>query len=99
MGLEESAVLAAGSRGKRVMRMFKSLLAGACLLVLMAGCASAPQKSVAAADTKSRTCLDSGSRIPRDCAPGQSYTGDDIRQTGRVGDVAAALRQLDPVVH
>jgi hypothetical protein len=99
MGLEKSAVLVAGSLWRRVMRMFKSLLAGACLLVLMAGCASAPQKSVAAADTKSKTCIDSGSRIPHDCAPGQSYTGDDIEQTGHVGNVAAALRQLDPVVH
>ena len=96
--MEESAVLAAGSLRKRVMRMFKFLLTGACLLALMAGCASAPQKSVAAADTKSKTCLETGSRIPSDCSPGRSYTSDDIRQTGHVGNLGAALRELDPVV-
>lgn len=79
--------------------MFKSLLAGSFVFALLAGCASAPQKPVASADTKPKTCLTSGSRIPQACAPGQSYTGDDIQQTGHVGDVAAALRQLDPVVH
>ena len=80
--------------------MFKSLLTGAFVLALLAGCASAPQNTVASADTKPKTCLASGSRIPQECAgPGQSYTGDDIQQTGHVGDVGAALRQLDPVVH
>ena len=82
--------------------MFKPLLTGACLFAVLAGCASAPQKPVASADTKPKTCLASGSRIPlsRDeCAAlGQSYTGEDLQQTGHVGDAAAALRQLDPVV-
>lgn len=78
--------------------MFKMLLTGACLAVL-AGCASAPQKPLAAADTKSKTCLTSGSRIPGQCAPGQSYTSEELQQTGHVGNAAAALRQLDPIVH
>jgi hypothetical protein len=88
---------------ERVMDMFKSLLSGTCLLALMAGCASAPQKPVASADARPKTCLTSGSRIPlsqNECAAtGQSYTGEDLQQTGHVGDAAAALRQLDPVVH
>jgi hypothetical protein len=81
--------------------MFKSLLSGTCLLALLAGCASAPQKSASA--NVSPTCVTIASRIPRsgaDCAaPGQVYSGDDIRRTGHPGDIAAALRQLDPSVH
>lgn len=80
--------------------MFKALLTGTCLLALLTGCASAPQKPVASADARPKTCLTSGSRIPNECAAtGQSYTGEDLQQTGHVGDAAAALRQLDPVVH
>jgi hypothetical protein len=81
--------------------MFKSLLTGACLLAMLAGCASAPQKH---ADTTaaSTTCLTSGSRIPLsagECAAlGQSYSGDELRQTGQVNP-GAALRMVDPVVH
>jgi hypothetical protein len=81
------------------MGMFKSLLTGACVLSVLAGCASTPQKPLASADTKPKTCLPSGSRIPQACAPGQSYTGEELQQTGHVGDTAAALRQLDPIVH
>jgi hypothetical protein len=85
------------------MDMFKFLLTSVCLLALVAGCASAPSKPVASADTKPKTCLASGSRIPlsqNECAAtGQSYTGEELQQTGHVGDAAAALRQLDPVVH
>jgi hypothetical protein len=79
--------------------MFKPLLTGACLLALLTGCASAPQKPVATADAGSKTCLTSASRIPHECAPGQSYTGDEIKDTGHVGNAAAALRQLDPIIH
>jgi hypothetical protein len=82
-----------------VMRMFKSVLTGTCLLALLTGCASTPQKPVATADATPKTCLTSASRIPHECAPGQSYTGEDLQQTGHVGDAAAALRQLDPIVH
>jgi hypothetical protein len=82
--------------------MSKSLLSGACLVALLAGCASAPQKPVASADVKPN-CITSASRIPRnagDCvAPGQVYSGDDIRKTGHVGDIGAALRELDPAIH
>ena len=81
--------------------MFKSLLTGACLLAVLAGCASAPQHADTAV-AKSTTCIASGSRIPLspgDCAAlGQSYSGDELRQTGQVNP-AAALRMVDPVVH
>jgi hypothetical protein len=83
--------------------MKRSVLYGACLLALLAGCASAPQKPVTTAYAKSRTCLATGSRIPRteaDCAAwGQSYTDDDIYQTGHPGELGTALRLLDPVAH
>ena len=81
--------------------MFKSLLTGAFLLAMLAGCASAPQKH---ADTTaaSTTCLTSGSRIPLspgECASlGQSYSGEELRQTGQVNP-GSALRMLDPAVH
>jgi hypothetical protein len=80
--------------------MFKSLLTGACLLAVLAGCTSAPQKH---ADTTAATrtgCLATGSRItPGACAsPGQSYSGDELRETGQI-DLGAALRMVDPVVH
>ena len=83
--------------------MSKSLLSGACLVALLAGCASAPQKPVASADVAKPACITSASRIPGnqgDCvAPGHVYTGDDIRKTGHVGNIAAALRELDPAIH
>ena len=81
--------------------MFKSLLTGACLLAVLAGCASPPQKH---ADTTaaSTTCLTSGSRIPLspgECASlGHSFSGDELRQTGQFNS-AAALRMVDPAVH
>jgi hypothetical protein len=82
--------------------MFKSLLTGACLLAVLAGCASAPQKPVTTADAKPTGCLATGSRIPpssAECAAlGQSYSGDELRQTGHY-DVGAALRMVDPIVH
>ena len=79
--------------------MFKSLLTGACLLTVLAGCASAPQKQ---ADTAAaNTCLTSGSRIPHspgECASlGQSFSGDELRQTGQI-NLGAALRMVDPAV-
>ena len=67
--------------------ILKSLLTGACLLAVLAGCASAPQKhpDTAAART---TCLTSGSRIPLSPADrprwGNPRSGDELRQTGQV---------------
>jgi hypothetical protein len=81
--------------------MFKSLLTGACLAAMLAGCASAPQKPADKTAAASTTCLATGSRIPLspgDCAAlGQSYSGDDLRQTGQFNP-GAALRMLDPAV-
>jgi hypothetical protein len=80
--------------------MFKSLLTGACLLAVLAGCASAPQKPADTAAART-TCLTSGSRIPLspgECASlGQSFSGDELRQTGQV-NLGSALRLVDPVV-
>ena len=82
--------------------MLKSLLAGACLAAVLAGCASTPPPPLAAADTSAKGCLTSGSRIPLgkdECASlGQSYTGDELRQTGKE-NTADALRMVDPAVH
>ena len=82
--------------------MAKFLLTGACLLGVLAGCASAPQKHTDTTVAASTACMASASRIPRspgDCAsPGQSYSGDELRQTGQVNP-GAALRMVDPVVH
>lgn len=78
--------------------MFKSLLTGACLLAVLAGCSSAPQKHADTTAAASTGCLATGSRIPLGtCAPGQSYSGEELRQTGEI-DVAAALRLLDPTI-
>ena len=81
--------------------MFKSLLTDAFLVAVLAGCASAPQKH-AHTTAASTTCLTSGSRIPLspgECASlGQSYSGDELRQTGQVNP-GSALRMVDPVVH
>jgi hypothetical protein len=84
--------------------MLKSLVTGACLLALVAGCATAPQSrtNAAANATPNTGCLTTGSRIPLgpgECAAlGQSYSGDELRQTGQV-EVGPALRMLDPAVH
>jgi hypothetical protein len=85
--------------------MLRSLVIGACLASL-AACATTPQSrtSAAANPAPNTGCLTTGSRIPLgagECAGlGQSYSGDDLRQTGHVGDVGAALRFVDPgVVH
>lgn len=81
--------------------MFKSLLTGACLLAVLAGCASAPQKHADTTAAARTTCVTSGSRIPLspgECAGlGQSFSGDELRQTGQINP-GAALRMVDPVV-
>lgn len=86
--------------------MFKSLLTGACLLAVLAGCASTPQNpatSAKAANAGPGTgCVSTGSRVPLDqnqCAAiGRSYTGEELEQTGHIGDTARALQTLDPAI-
>ena len=85
--------------------MLKSLLIGACLAALAAGCASAPIPH-GMADTGARLthepCLAAtGTRIAvreRECAAfGRTYTGEEIRNTG-ASTVDEALRLLDPSI-
>jgi len=83
--------------------MTRSLLTGVCLVVLLAGCASAPQKQAptAQADAAPTGCLATGSRVPRDrneCASmGRSYSAEELQQTGHI-DTARALQTLDPSI-
>jgi hypothetical protein len=82
--------------------MLKSLLTGACLLAALAGCASTPQKHAGTTAAASTTCLASGSRVPvgpGQCAAyGQSYSGEELRQTGHEENLARALATLDPSI-
>jgi hypothetical protein len=84
--------------------MFKSLLTGACLMAVLAGCASTSQNPTSAAAANSgpkARCLSTASRIPTDkneCAAfGRSYSGDQLQQTGHV-DIGQALQTLDPSI-
>jgi hypothetical protein len=82
----------------------RSLVTGACLLALLAGCTTAPQKptgtTTAKADTvRNRNCPTTGSRAERNqCAPfARYYSGDELRGTGMT-DVGHALQMLDPEI-
>lgn len=84
--------------------MFKKLLSAGCLVLALAGCASAPRapdaaKSVAAAKAPPGCVPETATRIPvspSGCAGfGRTYTQEDIQRTG-AGDTAQALRLLDP---
>jgi hypothetical protein len=84
--------------------MLKSLFTGACLMALLAGCASTlqTQASASAADTAPKSgCMATGSRVPRDkneCAAfGRSYSGEDLQRTGHI-DTGRALQSLDPSI-
>lgn len=84
--------------------MFKSLLTGACLVAVLAGCATAPQNPAAAKATNAGPdsgCVTTGSRVPLDqnqCAAfGRSYSGQQLQQTGHI-DTARALQTLDPAI-
>ena len=82
--------------------MLRALITGACVLATLAGCATAPAHSNSTASaTANPACLSTGSRIPQgqnSCAAfGQSYTEEQLRQTGR-WEVGPALQTLDPAV-
>ena len=84
--------------------MFKTLLTGACLMAVLAGCASAPQNRTgmtANANALPPHCLATGSRVPRDktdCAAfGRTYSGEELQRTGMT-DVGHALEMLDPEI-
>lgn len=85
--------------------MMRTLLTCAATSLLVIGCAGAPTTpkpaAATAANTATSNCVGqtSASRIPQaNCAPGQTYTQDDIRSTGQTG-AAGALPMLDPLIH
>lgn len=71
-----------------------------CAALAVGGCATAPtpqtNKAVAVLP---QMCVQSGSRLnPTNCAPGSSYTKQDVDSTGQVY-TQNALKLLDPAVH
>ena len=81
-------------------------LAAVCLAGVLAACAARPPQAPADAKSTAATpppgCVtDTGTRLPpgdhRCSAPGRSYTGEEVRNTGAVS-AAQALQQLDPSV-
>jgi hypothetical protein len=69
-------------------------------VVAIAGCATTP-KAPQSASTAQKPPCGTASRIPQaDCAPGSSYSADDIKSTGVPGNsVANSLQMLDPAIH
>jgi hypothetical protein len=79
--------------------MLRSFAVCAGALVL-AACATSPSSTVTTAQGTAPLCVPTASRLPtRDgCnAPGQTYSQDQLRQTGQTSP-ADALRMLDPAV-
>jgi nitrous oxide reductase accessory protein NosL len=83
--------------------MLRSLLTCVATCLVVAGCAGTPKPAPAiGASTTARTncvgMLTTDSRIPQsNCAPGQSYTQDDLQRTGQQ-DTSKALQSLDSTV-
>jgi hypothetical protein len=83
--------------------MWKNTFIAAALALTISACAStsAVHSPPAAANTATAGCA-SNDRSPsanKDCAsPGATYTQDQLRRTGVVGDTAQALRKLDPSI-
>jgi hypothetical protein len=69
-------------------------------MVTLAGCATPPRAPDTAAAAPKPPC-GTASRIPQsNCAPGSTYSADDIKSTGVPGNsVANSLQMLDPAVH
>jgi hypothetical protein len=82
--------------------MLRPLLTCTAACLLAAACAHAPAtQDAATAGNRPIECVGptSASRIPNSaCGPGQAYSQDDIRSTGKP-TAGAALTLLDPVVH
>jgi hypothetical protein len=88
-------------------RMWKDLnrvLIAAGLGLCLAACASTPSSPAGATAPTSASiktqpgCVDTGSRIPGDCAAvGRAYNQRDIRTTGQT-EAGSAIRMLDPSV-
>jgi hypothetical protein len=69
-------------------------------VVAIAGCATAPKAPDTASAAQKPPC-GTASRIPQsNCAPGSTYSADDIKSTGVPGNnVANSLQMLDPAIH
>ncbi|HVW68158.1 MAG TPA: hypothetical protein VHB68_04245 [Steroidobacteraceae bacterium] len=81
--------------------MLRSLVTGVCSLISVAACASTPPSHPApTANAAVPGCVSTASRLPprNSCtAPGQTYSQQELQQTGKI-NAADALRMLDPIV-
>lgn len=85
--------------------MWKSTFIAAALTLGLGACVTHPaaqSPSVSANATAPTAGCAANDRVPsagNDCAsPGASYSQDQLRRTGVVGNTAQALRQLDPSI-
>jgi hypothetical protein len=78
-------------------KMFRTAMIATALA--LAGCATTPKPAETAASTPKPPCA-TASRLPQaNCAPGSSYSADDIKSTGVPGNsVGNALQMLDPAI-
>jgi hypothetical protein len=85
--------------------MWKNTFIAAALALVLGACATYPaaQSPPAAASTATQkagcgpTTVSSG-LINNCAAPGRTYTQEQLRRTGVVGNIGQALRQLDPSI-
>ncbi len=85
-----------------------SLFAASFGILLAAGCAHAPGDRAALKETRPPTAVVTGSRlaqrvdassgVPATIGPARIYTRQQLAETGRPYDIAAALRELDPSI-
>lgn len=83
--------------------MWKKLLIGAALAGSLVACATQPTQTPTASATPAQTAgCTTRQWTPgpnKDCTnAGATYTDDQLRRTGVVGDTAQALRRLDPSI-
>lgn len=82
--------------------MWKKLLIGAALAASLAACATQPQTPAASATPAQTAGCTTRQWTPgpnKDCTNvGSTYTDDQLRRTGVIGDTAQALRRLDPSI-
>jgi hypothetical protein len=82
-------------------------IATICTVLMLAACATAPTAPTTAQNANTATAsatkpgCATASRIPdSSCAPGSTYTQQDLQSTGVPGNnVANSLQMLDPAVH
>ncbi len=83
--------------------MLKPTFIGACLAVLLGGCATHTPSEQRVAANNPECIKSTGTRIedanPKCVSvPGSSYTQEDLQHTGEI-DMGAALKKLDPRLH